>query len=278
MERNEASAAYSNDLRQLPVLSREREDELITLLRDGDISARNRLVEGHLRFAARIALRYRNGSVPMEDLISAANVGLVRATETFDGSRGFRFITYAIWWIKRSIQETLITEGRLIRLPANRVRDLQTIRHKVGERDPDGLCRTDPAELAQTTGISREFVLHAIQDESPVSLHARVGTQGESELIDLIPNQASPSPETETMTSRCAADIRKSLVKLGEREARVLELHYGLNGEEPVSLADIGRKWMLSRERVRQIHERALQKLRHPKVTARLRSWRPRCQ
>lgn len=273
MTNDETWRLYTRDVSSRPVLAEDEEAELLARVETGDIDARNTLVEGHLRFALKIAGEYRHHGVPLDVLVSAANTGLLRATETFDRSRGVRFITYAVWWVRRFIREVLRTETRLVRLPANRIRDLQTIRTAARAREAQGVS-ANAGELAQETGVSEQFVVLALQDDRPASLSTPVGESGATSLLDMIPNPQVSPPDTQLFVDSRNQDIRKSLQKLTPRERDVIERHYGFSGRSPCTLADIAREWSLSRERVRQIHARALRKLRHPKVAKILHAWR----
>lgn len=273
-ELSESAEIYKKEIARHPTLDREGEVRLVERAAEGDPDARNRLVEGHLRFAYKIAREYRTSGVPLDDLVGAANAGLLRAAETFDVTKGFRFISYAVWWIRRYIRDTLLIQGRLIRLPANRVRDLQTIQNIVRTRESYGQSDPSVQDLAAETGIAPAFVTRALQDTPAVSLYARVGNADQGCLIDLIADKSLPEPDSSMMEESRNRDIKESLDLLDPRERTVIELHFGLSGQPAMTLTAIGERMKVSKERVRQIREAALGRLRRAGFAPRLQAYR----
>ena len=273
-EVSEIGEIYKKDITRRPTLNRDHEVQLVERAAQGDDDARNQLVEGHLRFAYKVAREYRNTGVPLDDLIGAANAGLVRAAQSFDASKGVRFISYAVWWVRRFIRDTLLIQGRLVRLPANRVRDLQTIQSIVRTRESYGQSDFTVQELTEETGVASSFVTRALQDAPPVSLYTHVGNHDQSCLIDLIPDKSIPATDTPLMEEARYHDIKSSLERLEPREKTVIELHYGLSGRVPMTLTAIGEQMDVSKERIRRIREMALGRLRRSGFAPKLQAYR----
>jgi RNA polymerase primary sigma factor len=247
-------------------LSGAEEVALAARIRDGDIHARDRLVQANLRFVVRVAREYQNPDIALEDLISAGNIGLITAAERFDETKGVKFISYAVWWIRQSILQTLSDHSRTVRLPSNRVELLQRITRYTKSR-----ARQDPdpppeCEIAEELGLTEEQVIDLLANAQPtVSLDARLRDDEEHSLLDLMSDDNQQSPESEVMRTALKDEIVSVLENLDERERQVILLYFGLtDGSDEMTLEAIGSKFQLTRERVRQIKARALNKLRHP--------------
>ncbi|MDX6688858.1 MAG: polymerase primary sigma factor [Solirubrobacteraceae bacterium] len=259
---NNSLDLFLRDVRAIAPLGREEEIVLARSAQGGDLRARQRIVESNLRLVIWVAKRYRGQGLPLLDLVQEGALGLIRAVEKFDPDRGFRFSTYAAWWVRQAIVRALADKSRLIRLPVNLVELLDRVGS--AERRLLGVHGREPTvqELAELTGIGAERLL-ALRGwaQAPVSLDQPVGDDGSSVLGELIPDEDTPSPLAIVIAAGYADRVRRLLCTLSERERCVIELRYGLAGEEPCSATEVARRLSVSRERIRQIESRALERL-----------------
>ena len=254
---------FLKDVGKVDLLTAAQEVELAKRIERGDHRAKQEMVEANLRLVVSIAKRYRNQGLPFLDLIQEGTLGLVRAAEKFDYRKGFKFSTYATWWIRQAVARALADKGRTIRMPVHVVEKLNRIlraerklRAEYG-REPTSL------EIACELGLTIEEVEGIRRtSQAPVSLEKPVGDDDESEFGHFIEDESEPLPdEVASLTLRNEA-LERALRKLNERERRVLELRFGLNGEAPSTLDEVGRTFNVTRERVRQIENQSLKKLR----------------
>ena len=268
---SDALQLYLAELAQSRPLCGEEESALAARISKGDAEARAKLVEANLRFVITIARQYRNRGVALEDLISAGNLGLIVAAERFDGARGFKFISYAVWWIRQSIQQTLKEQSRLVRLPANRVDLLNRIfQYAIGQYQETCLW-PDPEEIAGELGISPEMVKDTLaRGRRILSLDAPLEEEEAASLLATVADETEETPDSALMRHSLQEEVEAALGSLDERESEIIRLYYGLDGAQSMNLAEIGSKFGLSRERIRQIKEKALRKLRNPKRSRRL--------
>ena len=254
---------YLKELSHSHPLSAAEEFELAVKMKRGDLKARDRLINANLRFVVNVALKYRNQGVALADLISAGNMGLITATERFDETRGFKFISYAVWWIRQSILQTLAEQGRMIRLPINRLDLLRRIKNFSDEyQGNEGRMPTE-AEIANEFHISEDQVIDMLS-HSPIvfSLDKPIHDE-DTTLIDLMHDKDQVPPDAEMFHNALRDEVNDLLHTLDNREADVIRLYFGLDGAS-WTLQAIANKYSLTRERVRQIKEKALRKLRHP--------------
>lgn len=254
---------YFKEIGKYPPLSREAEFNLASKARKGDKKALEQLVRSNLRFVIRVAKKYQNRGLSLSDLIAEGNIGLMRAALKYDEKRNIKFISYAIWWIRQAILQALAEQSRLFRVPLNRADLFHKLSRKAGVltqqfgRDP-----TDE-EMAREMGLPLEDIDSLlVLTRSPLSLDAPIATGDESELTNYIPDEIHPNPEEVAFEKMRTAAINRALSKLNEREAKVLRLYFGLDGEENHTLEEIGKDEGITRERVRQIKKHALKKLR----------------
>ena len=267
----DALQLYLADLAQSRPLSAEEERALASRIGRGDAEARAKLVEANLRFVITIARQYRNQGVPLEDLIGAGNLGLIVAAERFDGARGFKFISYAVWWIRQAIQQTLREHSRLVRLPSNRAGLLHRIFQYAVSQYQETCLWPDPEEIAGELGISPEMVKDTLAGGRRIlSLDAPLEEEDTASLLRTVADETEEMPDSALMRHSLQEAIEAALGSLDERESEIIRLYYGLDGTQPVNLKEIGDKFGLSRERIRQIKEKALRKLRHPRRSRRL--------
>ena len=263
-------ASYLSDISDSSPLSAPAEAELARRIRAGDEDARNELVEANLRFVVSVSKEYQNRGLSLAELISAGNMGLITAAERFDETKGFKFISYAVWWIRQSILQTLM-EQSTVRMPVNRIDMLAKISRTCDELQQDGAAPT-VERVAHTLGFPEEKVEQALINTQPIRSLDAVFDEGEDRcLLDYLSDEGQRSPEDEVLAFTLQEDIDSVLSGLGDREAEVLRLYFGLGQEPPMTLDQIGVRFKLTRERVRQIKELALSKLRHPRFYTRLR-------
>ncbi len=257
--------AYFDDIADSTPLSREREVELSARIQDGDQDARDELIQANLRFVIDVAKNYQNRGLSFPDLISAGNLGLMTAAERFDGTRGYKFISYAVWWIRQSILQTIAEHVRTVRLPLNKLsllKDISKATRKLGHgRDHEPVVE----EIAKELDLSPDVVTDAILSARPVSsLDGAFDDDENRSLLNIVPDQNQRAPDSELMRGSARGQLEDVLNSLDEREQKIIRLYFGLDGMEALTLEQIGDLIGVTRERVRQIKERALGRLRHP--------------
>jgi len=255
---------YLRDISAYPLITREDEAALAVQIRKGDEEALNTLVRANLRFVVSVAKKYQNQGVSLSDLINEGNLGLIRAARRFDETKGIKFISYAVWWIRQAILQALAEQSRIVRVPLNRAGDI----HRIGRRAAALIQELgrEPTneEIAEGMSISEDEVAKTMAiSHTHLSLDAPVAPGEENSLIDHLADDISPSPDEETFEKALVETVHQSLTVLKPREAKVLRMYFGIDGGEPLTLEDIGSIIGVTRERVRQIKDRALTKLRH---------------
>jgi RNA polymerase primary sigma factor len=255
---------YLNEIRRYPLLSRDEELALSRRARDGDPAAREKLVRSNLRFVVSIAKKYVGNGVPLEDLINDGNVGLVKAAERFDPERGFKFISYAVWWIRQSILVSVSENSRMIRMPMNRVGLAQKATKMSRQLEQDLGRDPDAAELAKELGVTKEEIEEVTAfSQGHLSLDQPVHDEGsESTFVDQIVDDRTASPDRGAYAVSLKRVLARALESLTVRERTILTRYYGLNGVKARTLEEIGREMGYTRERIRQIKEQAIDKLR----------------
>jgi len=266
--------SYLTEIAGSKPLSGPDEVELARQIKAGDDSARNRLVEANLRFVVSVAKEYQNRGVPLADLISAGNMGLITAAERFDEDKGFKFISYAVWWIRQAILQTLAEQSRTVRLPLNKVGLLYKISKASRALQQERVDDPNPEEIAKELEVSVDEVKETMLcGRSVRSLDAKFREGEDQSLLDVLADDRQESPENEVMRGCLRGQIESALGSLVGREAEIIRLYFGLDGEEPMTLDQIGARFGLTRERVRQIKEKALLRLRHPSRCDQLRTY-----
>jgi len=255
---------YLKEISRYPLIDREEEARLARRIHDGDEAALAKLVRSNLRFVVSVAKKYQNQGVPLSDLINEGNLGLIRAAHKFDETKGIKFISYAVWWIRQGILQCLAEQSRVVRVPLNRAGAL----HRIGRRSSKLLQELgrEPTveEIADDLDISEEEVERTLAiSRTSLSLDAPMTPGEDNRLIDYLPDQYSPGPETEVYEKALRRTIEEALDTLKEREAKILRLYYGLDDQSPMTLEEIGTLLGVTRERIRQIKEKALSRLRH---------------
>jgi len=256
---------YFDDIADSTPLPREKEVELSTRIRQGDMEARDELVQANLRFVIDVAKNYQNRGLSLSDLISAGNVGLMTAAERFDGDKGFKFISYAVWWIKQSILQTIAENARTVRLPLNKLsllKDISKASRKLGQgRESEPAIEEIAAELDVAP---REVLDTMLSARSVRSLDESFEEDDERSLLNILTDDSQGRPDSGVMEDSARAQLESVLESLDQRELRIIRLYFGLDGNEAMTLEQIGGLMSLTRERVRQLKERALGKLRAP--------------
>jgi len=260
---------YFREIGGYALLTAEEERELAERIGQGDMTARDTLVRANLRFVVTVARRYEGKGMSLADLICEGNVGLLRAAETFDGTRGFRFISYAVWWIRQAIWEAL-PYTRTVRLPLSRIAVLEQVKRASRRLEQEYGRRATVREILDETGMQEDQVEETLlMGRNTVSLDMPRQEGDERCLLDIVEDR-HPSPEEEIASRMLGEDLENMVSSLGARQAEVLRRHFGLGGEEKSTLAEIGRRYGLTRERVRQIKNQGLRRLQHPSHRRRL--------
>ena len=265
---------YLKDIGQVPLLQSDEEKELAQRMSEGDVAAKNRLSEANLRLVVSIAKRYVGRGLQFLDLIQEGNLGLMKAVEKFDYTKGFKFSTYATWWIKQSITRAIADQARTIRIPVHMVETINKT-GRVSRQLLQTLGREPTtAEIAEKMGITEEKVIE-IQKiaQDPVSLEKPIGEEEDSHLGDFIEDNTSASPAEKAETRMLKEHLLEVLSTLTPRENEVIRKRYGLDDSRPKTLEEVGREFNVTRERIRQIEAKALRKLRHPNRTKKLKDY-----
>jgi RNA polymerase primary sigma factor len=255
---------YLRDISIYPLINREQEVALALRIRENDQEALDTLVRSNLRFVVSVAKKYQNQGVSLSDLINEGNLGLIRAAHKFDETKGIKFISYAVWWIRQAILQALAEQSRIVRVPLNRAGTL----HRIGKRASSLLQElgreATNAEIAFGMDITEEEVAKTMSiSQTHLSLDAPMTAGEDNRLLDYLPDTVSRTPDEETFEKALTQSIEDALGGLKEREAKILRLYFGLGDSEPMTLEQIGEVLNITRERVRQIKEKALSRLRH---------------
>ncbi|MFM6942050.1 MAG: RNA polymerase sigma factor RpoD/SigA, partial [Aquirufa sp.] len=243
-------------------------------IRDGDQLSLERLTKANLRFVVSVAKQYQNQGLSFGDLINEGNLGLIKAAQRFDETRGFKFISYAVWWIRQSILQALAEQSRIVRLPLNRVGSLNKISKTFSELEQKFEREPSPEELAEVLEISTGEVVDTLKISGRhVSMDAPFVQGEENSLLDVLENDSEDKPDSGLINDSLRREVQRALSTLTQREADVVTLYFGLNGEHAMTLEEIGEKFNLTRERVRQIKEKAIRRLRHTSRSKALKTY-----
>lgn len=263
---------YLHEIGNEVLVSKDKEFELACEIRNGSLKALDTLIKANLRFVVSVAKGYQNQGLPLCDLINEGNLGLIKAAHRFDESKGFKFISYAVWWIRQAILSGLAEQSRIVRLPLNRVGTLHKI-GKISKTLEQEFGREPTAnEIADELGMNPQEVTETLNISSRhLSLDAPFSDGEDNKLLDVLYDKFQISTDEKTMEYSLKCEIGKLLLTLTEREAEVVSLYFGINRDYPLTLEDIGKILKITRERVRQIKEKALNRLRHPSRISQLK-------
>jgi len=264
---------YLQEIGKVDLLTPDEEVDLAKRIREGDQLALEKLTKANLRFVVSVAKQYQNQGLSLGDLINEGNLGLIKAAQRFDETRGFKFISYAVWWIRQSILQALAEQSRIVRLPLNRVGSLNKISKTFSELEQKYEREPSPDELAEVLEVTTSEVVDTMKISGRhVSMDAPFVQGEENSLLDVLENDTEETPDSGLMNDSLRREVQRALSTLTQREADVITLYFGLNGEHSMTLEEIGEKFNLTRERVRQIKEKAIRRLRH---TSRSKALKP---
>ena len=271
---SESLDKYLTEIGKVDLITSEQEVELAKRIRAGDSVALEKLALANLRFVVSVAKQYQNNGMSLGDLINEGNVGLIKAASRFDETRGFKFISYAVWWIRQSIMQALAEQSRIVRLPLNRVGSLNKINKTFSELEQKFQREPSAEELAEVLDITTEEIANNMRISGRhVSVDAPFVQGEENSLLDVLENGNSETPDSSLMADSLRREVSRALSTLPQRESDVMALYFGLNGQQALTLEEIGDKFDLTRERVRQIKEKATRRLRQNSRSKTLKSY-----
>ena len=265
---------YLQEIGKVDLITSDEEVILAQRIREGDQMALEKLTKANLRFVVSVAKQYQNNGLTLGDLINEGNVGLIKAAKRFDEKRGFKFISYAVWWIRQSIMQALAEQSRIVRLPLNRVGSLNKISKTFSDLEQKFQREPSPEELAEVLQVTTEEIVDTLKvGGRHVSMNAPFVQGEENSLLDVLENDSEEKPDSELMVDSLKKEVQRTLSTLTQREADVMSFYFGLNGQQAMTLEEIGEKFSLTRERVRQIKEKATRRLRHSSRSKTLKSY-----
>jgi len=264
---------YLQEIGKVDLLIPEEEIELAIRIKKGDEVAKEKLVKANLRFVVSVAKQFQNQGLSLGDLINEGNVGLIKAAQRFDVTRGFKFISYAVWWIRQGIMEAIANQSRVVRLPLNRVSNLTKISKAFRDLEQEFERKPTTEELAEILDMTTDEVAYLLQISGrQVSMDAplKAGDENKTTMMDVLPNEHQPLPDKDLMNESLKNELANALSILSRREAEVIKLAFGIGSGNKANLEEIGERFNLTKERIRQIKEKALRKLRGSKRSDRL--------
>lgn len=267
---------YLQEIGRVELITAEEEVELARRIKKGDHDALDKLTKANLRFVVSVSKQYQNQGLTLPDLINEGNLGLIKAAQRFDETRGFKFISYAVWWIRQSILQALAEQSRIVRLPLNKIGSINKINKAFSKLEQQFERPPTPAELAECLEMTIDEVKQSISNSGRhISMDAPLSNDDDSgnNMYEVYNAEGNPSPEDNLLGQSLRMEIERSLHTLTLREADVIKLYFGLSGEHPMTLQEIGDRFDLTRERVRQIKEKALRRLKHASRSNVLKSY-----
>jgi len=255
---------YLHEIGKVELINAEEEVELACRIKNGDVKALDKLIRANLRFVVSVSKQYQNQGLSLPDLINEGNLGLIKAAQRFDETRGFKFISYAVWWIRQSILQALAEQARIVRLPLNKIGSINKINKTFADLEQKYEREPSVQEIAEVLEMIPEDVKEALKSAGRhISMDAPITQDEETTLYDVILSKDSPSPDKSLLTDSLRKEIERVLSTLTYREANIIRLYFGLNGKHPHTLEEIGEEFNLTRERVRQIKEKAIKRLKN---------------
>jgi len=265
---------YLHEIGKEELITAEVEVELARLIKRGDQHALDRLVKANLRFVVSVSKQYQNQGLSLPDLINEGNLGLIKAAQRFDETRGFKFISYAVWWIRQSILQAVAEQARIVRLPLNKIGSINKINRTFASLEQKYEREPSIGEIAQVLEMAPEEVKETLKSSGRhVSMDAPLTLDEEGTLYDVILSKDTPSPDKGLLKDSLRKEIERALSTLTYREANIIKLYFGLNGKHPNTLEEIGEEFNLTRERVRQIKEKAIKRLKNTTRCKNLKSY-----
>lgn len=255
---------YLQEIGKVELITAEEEVELARRIKAGDKGALEKLTKANLRFVVSVSKQYQNQGLSLPDLINEGNLGLIKAAQRFDETRGFKFISYAVWWIRQSILQALAEQSRIVRLPLNKIGSINKINKAYAKLEQQHEREPNSLEIAEMLDIPESEVKESIRNSGRhISMDAPLIQDEENTLYDVLRSDETNTPERELMVESLRKEIDRAISTLTPREADVVRLYFGLNSKHPMTLEEIGEKFDLTRERVRQIKEKAIRRLKH---------------
>ncbi len=255
---------YLQEIGRVDLITAEDEVKLAQRIKQGDQQALEKLAKANLRFVVSVSKQYQNQGLSLPDLINEGNLGLIKAAQRFDETRGFKFISYAVWWIRQSILQALAEQSRIVRLPLNKIGAINKINKAYAALEQDLGRAPNPEEIAEKLEISVKEVKESMKNAGRhVSMDAPLIQDEDTNMYDVIRENDTPTPETELLYDSLRKEVSRAISTLTPREADVIRLYFGLDGAHPMTLEEIGEQFDLTRERVRQIKEKAIRRLKH---------------
>jgi RNA polymerase primary sigma factor len=265
---------YLQEIGKVSLVSIDEEVDLAQRIREGDQMALEKLTKANLRFVVSVSKQYQNQGLTLGDLINEGNLGLIKAAKRFDETKGFKFISYAVWWIRQSILQALAEQSRIVRLPLNRVGSLNKISRSFAELEQQFEREPSPDEIAELLDLSTAEVVDTLKISGRhVSMDAPFVNGEENGLLDVLQEEGQATPDAGLLHESLRREVQRALATLTRREADVVTLHFGLNGHAALTLEEIGEQFNLTRERVRQVKEKAIRRLQHTSRSQSLKSY-----
>ncbi len=265
---------YLQEIGKVELISAEEEVELAQRIKQGDKIALEKLTKANLRFVVSVAKQYQNQGLSLPDLINEGNLGLIKAAQRFDETRGFKFISYAVWWIRQSILQALAEQSRIVRLPLNKIGSINKINKTYAKLEQEFEREPNAEEIAEVLDITEQEVKESMKNAGRhISMDAPLVQDEDNTMYDVLKSEEAPTPETELLYESLRKEIDRAISTLTQREQDVVRLYFGLNGSHPMTLEEIGEKFDLTRERVRQIKEKAIRRLKHTSRSKILKSY-----
>ncbi|MDD2344552.1 MAG: sigma-70 family RNA polymerase sigma factor [Bacteroidales bacterium] len=265
---------YLQEIGKVELITADEEVELARRIKAGDQTALEKLTKANLRFVVSVSKQYQNQGLSLPDLINEGNLGLIKAAQRFDETRGFKFISYAVWWIRQSILQALAEQSRIVRLPLNKIGSINKINKAYAHLEQEFEREPNVEEIAELLDISETEVKESLRNSGRhVSMDAPLVQDEDNNMYDIIRSEDANTPETGLMYESLRKEIERAISTLPQREADVIRFYFGLEGKHPMTLEEIGEQFDLTRERVRQIKEKAIRRLKHVSRSKILKSY-----